>query len=127
MMMSPIASSPALSMLSILPARANAGAFAGQCTAAEQTYFACQTSKQQFISACGTLPGQLQYRFGTKQAVQLPYPADATESHDERAVVRPPNAKRKITCTKPINCHLIKLKEVLKRDADNALNGRSCP
>lgn len=161
-----LAAALTLSLLSTLPAWADVGPSVGACAASEQTYFSCQTSKKKFISVCGTLPGQLQYRFGTAREVQLRYPADpaagpgafkfahyvraqvdrievtfSNQGHDyavfdynegrrERAGVRvttPEGKEQEITCAKPITSRLLKLKEALPCDADNALNGGSCP
>jgi hypothetical protein len=149
-----------------LPAWADARATASLCAASEQTFFACQTSKKKLISVCGALPGPLQYRFGTRQEVQLRYPLDAAtgpaafkfahyvrsqvdrievtfsnQGHDyavfdynegrrERAGVRvttPEGKEQEVTCAKPITSRLLKLKDALPCDADNALNGGSCP
>jgi len=49
---------------------------AGLCSAAETSYFACQTTKQRWISLCGQAPRSLQYRFGTPAKPELRYPED---------------------------------------------------
>lgn len=48
------------------------------CHAPEATYFSCETSRHRTISLCGTLPGDLQYRYGKGAQVELQFPRTAS-------------------------------------------------
>jgi hypothetical protein len=48
------------------------------CHAPETTYFSCETSRHKSISLCGTLPGDLQYRYGTGTPGELRFPQQAS-------------------------------------------------
>lgn len=58
--------------------QADVAAPQGLCSAGETPYFVCQTGRQKVVSLCGTPPGKLQYRFGTKARVELSFPEDAS-------------------------------------------------
>lgn len=44
----------------------------------ETTYFSCETSRHKTISLCGTLPGDLQYRYGKGAQMDLQFPEPAS-------------------------------------------------
>lgn len=46
------------------------------CHAPETTYFSCQTTRHKTVSLCGTLPSNLQYRYGKGAQVELQFPGD---------------------------------------------------
>ena len=48
----------------------------GLCMPAETAYFVCRTSKERWISLCGTAQRALQYRFGTLARTELRFPED---------------------------------------------------
>lgn len=52
---------------------------AGLCNGSETTYFTCQTLQSKTISVCGSPPKTLQYRFGTRERIELSFPQDATQ------------------------------------------------
>jgi hypothetical protein len=52
---------------------------ASLCDKGETVYFACQIKNMKQISLCGSLPKNLQYRFGTHARVELRYPENTTE------------------------------------------------
>lgn len=49
------------------------------CRPPEKTYYSCHTTNKKIISLCGTLPGALQYRFGTPGKIELQYPDNAAD------------------------------------------------
>ncbi len=53
----------------------------GLCTPEEHTYFSCPIKSGKTLSVCGQKTADslswLQYRFGTKQKIELSYPTDA--------------------------------------------------
>ncbi len=51
----------------------------GLCTPQETTYFQCSAAKGRSISLCGPADGEVQYRYGRNEAVELAFPADAKE------------------------------------------------
>ena len=46
------------------------------CHAPETTYFSCRTTRHTTVSLCGTLPSNLQYRYGKGAQVELQFPDD---------------------------------------------------
>jgi hypothetical protein len=62
--------------LSSISAQAGGADPAGLCSPKETTFFACQTTKQRWISLCGNLPRMLQYRFGSTKRLELRYPGN---------------------------------------------------
>jgi hypothetical protein len=46
------------------------------CHAPETTYFSCRTTRHTMVSLCGTLPSNLQYRYGKGAQVELQFPDD---------------------------------------------------
>ncbi len=48
------------------------------CRAPETAYFSCETGRHKTISLCGTLPGDLQYRYGRGTQVELQFPEPAS-------------------------------------------------
>ncbi|MDD4882285.1 MAG: hypothetical protein PHX10_11965 [Gallionellaceae bacterium] len=58
---------------------ANGTPTASLCDKGETVYFACQIMNMKRINLCGSLPQNLQYRFGTPTRVELRYPENAEE------------------------------------------------
>ena len=138
----------------------------GLCHAGERTYFSCPSKRLKTISLCGNLPTTLQYRDGKAPAVELAFPADATEGTQQLAaahyaryqtdrtevtfghngvdyavfdytenghrtagvrVTTADGTEHEVDCAGAIQGELGPLGKVLRCDADNALNGGSCP
>lgn len=51
----------------------------GLCAKGETVYFACPINSKKQISLCGSLPQNLQYRFGKPERVELRFPQNAQE------------------------------------------------
>lgn len=49
------------------------------CQAGETNYFSCDTARHRTISLCGTVPANLQYRYGEASRVELQFPGDASQ------------------------------------------------
>ena len=63
--------------ISIADAQAGSISRAGLCSNSESTFFSCQTKNQKWISLCGKLPENLQYRFGISKLVDFKHPENA--------------------------------------------------
>ena len=50
------------------------------CGAQEKKFFSCRTAGGKSIALCGRSDGLIQYRFGTRQKVELQFPPDASQT-----------------------------------------------
>lgn len=76
---------PFLLLLVLLPSVAPAAPTDGAnlCHVPETDYFSCATGRSAGVSLCGSLPGRLQYRYGTRARLQLQFPDQATQGARE--------------------------------------------
>lgn len=70
-----------MSVPTAAPAAPAAGA--NLCHVPEIDYFSCATGRSAGVSLCGSLPGRLQYRYGTRARLQLQFPDQATQGARE--------------------------------------------
>lgn len=66
-----------------VPATAVPAAGVNLCHVPETDYFSCATGRSAGVSLCGSLPGRLQYRYGTRVRLQLQFPDQATQGARE--------------------------------------------
>ena len=69
----------AILILASTSARADVSLPKGLCHESETVYFACQTSKQRWITLCGLPPETLQYSFGRGDHPEFVFPEKASE------------------------------------------------
>lgn len=50
------------------------------CNAQEKRFFSCRTARGKSIALCGTPEGVVQYRFGTRQKIELTFPTQADQT-----------------------------------------------